>query len=382
MRSFPIAIRVIFTELIPTEQYTSACKRFAQQALDASMTEIVCEPVAGGLINSSFKIITDKGPELLLQKINKNVFKKPTEVQENYLHIWNHIKSQQLPLVLPEPITCAPQQYLYIDEDGEYWRAFRFIQNSQSCSVASTPAQAFSTAATFAHFTASFFDFDTRWLHHTIPDFHNLSFRFSQLTEALEKDMAGRKTAVHEYVEELLNRKHYKDFFDRIIRSAGAYRLRVMHHDAKIANVLFDKEDGRVICAVDFDTVMPGYYFSDLGDMVRSMACSLEEGSTDFENIYIKKEIYDAILSGYLSIMKDQLTTAELQHIHHPGLIMIYMQAMRFLTDHINGDIYYKIQYEGQNLDRAKNQLHLLFKLEAMLVAEYNYELVDPAPVK
>lgn len=368
--------------MISSEHYTEAGLRFAQQALDPSLTAIVCEPVTGGLINSTFKIITQQGPALLLQKINKNVFKKPTEVQENYLHIWNHVRSQKIPLTLPEPVTCAPQQYLYKDNDGDYWRAFRFINNSQTCPIASTPDQAYSTAATFAHFTASFNDFDTRWLHYTIPDFHHLAFRYSQLTNALENDLVGRKESVTGYVEEILQRKHYKEFFERITRSAGAYRLRVMHHDAKIANVLFNKEDGKVICAVDFDTVMPGYYFSDLGDMVRSMACSLEEGSTDFDNIYIKKDIYDAILSGYMSIMNDQLTTAELQHIHHPGLIMIYMQAMRFLTDHINGDIYYKIQYEGQNLDRARNQLSLLIKLEEMLVNEYNYELTDLSPVK
>lgn len=357
------------------EHYLEAASRFAHSGQDPELFTINCTPIAGGLINSSFKISYGQNPPLLLQKINKNVFKQPENVQSNYLQIWNHIQGNNLPLVLPEPIQCAPQQYLYRDSENDFWRAFRFIENSNNCAVANTAEQAYSTAATFANFTASFSEFDTRWLHHTIPDFHNLAFRYEQLETALATDPVGRKTLVVEQVNEILNRKRYKLFYERITRSTGAYPLRVMHHDAKIANVLFNLQDNSVICAVDFDTVMPGYYFSDMGDMIRSMACSLEESSTDFASIHVKREIYRAIHAGYLSVMGPKLTTAELQHIHHPGLIMIYMQAMRFLTDHINGDIYYKINYEGQNLDRAKNQLTLLFKLEEMLAADYNYDL-------
>lgn len=365
-----------------TELYLEAASHFAPSGQDPESGQINCTPIPGGLINSSFKIQAGQNPSLLLQKINKNVFKQPENVQSNYLQIWNHIKGNQLSLYLPEPISCAPQQYLHKDSNGDFWRAFRFIENSSSCAVANTAEQAYSTAATFANFTASFSEFDTRWLHHTIPDFHNLAFRFEQLETALKTDPVGRKESVIEYIDQILNRKHYKDFYERITRSTGAYPLRVMHHDAKIANVLFNTQDNSVICAVDFDTVMPGYYFSDMGDMIRSMACSLEEGSIDFESIYIKKDIYRAIHAGYLSVMGSKLTNAELQHIHHPGLIMIYMQAMRFLTDHINGDIYYKINYEGQNLDRAKNQLTLLIKLEEMLISDYNYDLGEPSTLK
>lgn len=365
-----------------TELYLEAASHFILSGKTPVSDSQYCEPISGGLINSSFKLKQENGASLLLQKINKNVFKDPVKVQENYLQIWNHVNAHQLSLILPEPITCAPQQFLYKDSAGDYWRAFRFMENSMTCAVANTTEQAFTTAATFARFTASFSDFDTRWLHHTIPDFHNLSFRYQQMESALEKDVAGRKESVINYINEILQRVHYKEFYERITRSTGAYPLRVMHHDAKIANVLFSNIDNSVICAVDFDTVMPGYYFSDMGDMIRSMSCSLDEGSTDFDAIFIKKDIYNAIHSGYLSVMGSNLTNAELQHIHHPGLLMIYMQAMRFLTDHINGDIYYRINYEGQNLNRARNQIALLIKLEEMLVTDYNYVIGGASSLK
>jgi thiamine kinase-like enzyme len=149
----------------------------------------------------------------------------------------------------------------------------------------------------------------------------------------------------------------------------------VMHHDAKIANILFSKKTGDVICPVDFDTVMPGYFFSDLGDMIRSMACSLDETSTDFENLTIRKEFYKAIVEGYLSVMKNQFTVSENKYIHYAGLLMIYMQALRYMTDYLNGDIYYKTNYAEQNFDRAKNQVILLKRLEEFFKDEYQFSV-------
>jgi thiamine kinase-like enzyme len=148
-----------------------------------------------------------------------------------------------------------------------------------------------------------------------------------------------------------------------------------MHHDAKIGNVLFNKINGRVICLVDFDTAMPGYYFSDLGDMIRSMAGCCDENSTDFDGIGIRKDFYDAILAGYLDVMKEQLTGSEKKYIHYAGLVMIYMQALRFCTDYLEKDVYYKTTYPEQNYDRARNQLALLKRLEEFLKEEYRFSV-------
>lgn len=147
-----------------------------------------------------------------------------------------------------------------------------------------------------------------------------------------------------------------------------------MHHDAKISNILFDSS-GKVICPVDLDTSMPGYFFSDLGDMIRSMVASQDEKDKELDKLYVRKEFYEAILDGYLSILENQLTEAEKKYIHFAGLAMICMQALRFLTDYLDGDIYYRIEYPEQNYDRAKNQLALLQKLEEFLEKQYGFSI-------
>jgi thiamine kinase-like enzyme len=200
-------------------------------------------------------------------------------------------------------------------------------------------------------------------LKDTIPDFHNLDLRCKQFEDSLQKNNIERKEKAGELIAELKQRKQYDDFYNSLADSSD-YPKRVMHHDAKVANILFSKTTGKVICPIDFDTTMPGYFFSDLGDMIRSMACSHDETSTDFENITIRKEFYDAIVDGYLSVMDKYLTALEKKNIHYAGIIIIYMQALRFMTDYLNGDIYYKTTYPEQNFDRAKNQLVLLQKLE------------------
>ena len=144
-----------------------------------------------------------------------------------------------------------------------------------------------------------------------------------------------------------------------------------MHHDAKISNILFSEETGQVICPVDLDTCMPGYFFSDLGDMIRSMACSEDESSSNFSEINIRKDFYESIVDGYMEVMQKLLTDSEKKFIHYSGLLMTYMQALRFLSDYLNGDMYYRTTYTEQNFDRAKNQLTLLQRLETFLSENY-----------
>ena len=201
-----------------------------------------------------------------------------------------------------------------------------------------------------------------------------MSFRYQQFEQALKQANPERLFKAAVLIEEVKKREKYKNFYEHITRSPQ-FPKRVMHHDAKIANVLFDKKSGRVICAIDFDTTMPGYFFSDLGDMIRSMACSNDEHSTDFEHLHIRKDFYKAIVSGYLEVMSDYLTPEEKKYIHSAGLIMIYMQAVRFIADYLNNDIYYQIGYAEQNVDRGTNQVTLLKDLEQFLNEEYNFSL-------
>ncbi|MBS1574757.1 MAG: aminoglycoside phosphotransferase family protein [Bacteroidetes bacterium] len=332
------------------------------------------EQLGNGLINHTFKISEkSSGKTLLIQQINKNVFKKPLDVQDNYLKLFQY-KNGSKQILFPSPVELKNNQPLFIDADGNYWRAFEFLDETITLDVPQNAKQAYATAKTFGQITAFLSSFNAEELNIVIPDFHNLSFRYKQFEAALKKAKEERLKKAITLIEEVRKRE-YKNFYEQLITRPTDFPKRVMHHDAKIANVLFDKKTGNVICAIDFDTTMPGYFFSDLGDMIRSMACSSDEHNTDFEKLHIRKDFYKAIVNGYLEVMNDYLTTEEKKYIHSAGLIMIYMQAVRFIADYLNNDTYYQISYPEQNFDRGLNQVTLLKNLEEFLSEEYNFRL-------
>ena len=335
----------------------------------------IIEPVNGGLINNSYRVTnTDTKNAFLLQQINKEVFKRPEDLQHNYITLWHYTEFEFTGFFMPAPIMYDDSNSLFIDNNGNYWRGFEFINNSYSPLVAEKAQQGKATAKIFGKFTACLNELNINELKVVIPDFHNLSFRYQQFEDSLKTEIYERLSLALPVIDELKNRERYMHFFE-IITESDEFKKRVMHHDAKIANVLFDKKSNKVICPVDFDTTMPGYYFSDLGDMIRSMACSYDENHKKFEKLDIRKSFYKAIVDGYMKAMKKELTPSEAKYIHFAGIIMIYMQALRFITDYLNGDTYYKTGYPGQNLDRSINQLTLLQRLEEFLLEEYNFRI-------
>ena len=340
---------------------------------DHSAGEITVETINGGLINHSYKVSCQLKPNFLLQRINKNVFEHPEQVQENYIRLWQYAEFEFTGLRLPAPKHCGKMTTLFVDRKENFWRAFEFIDDTRMHSATEKPAQAKATAKAFAKFTLAFADFNVEQLQIVIPGFHDLSLRFSQFEESLKGETYERMAKALPIVDALKKREKYKHFYEIIVES-DQFPQRVMHHDAKIANVLFNNKSGKVVCLVDFDTVMPGYFFSDLGDMIRSMVCPEDENSTNYDNITVRKDFYDAILSGYVDVIGKELTESEKKYIHYSGLLMIYMQALRFITDYLNGDVYYKITYPDQNFDRAKNQLILLQRLEEFLQSHYNFK--------
>lgn len=333
--------------------------------------EFTVTALSGGLIHKTYKVESQLSIPFLLQKINPDVFEVPEDVQENYIHLSEYAEFEFTGLRLPYPQHCNESNYLFKDKNGACWRAMEFIGNTKTLTIAEKPSQAKAVAKAFAKFTASYNEFNIDMLKETIPGFHDLSLRFKQFEDSLGGEQYERMHKALSLIDELRKRERYKFFYEEITDS-DKFPKRVMHHDAKIANILFSKTTGKVICAVDLDTTMPGYFFSDLGDMIRSMACSADECSTNFEKIKIRKNYYDAIMEGYLSVMQKQLMAIEKKYIHYAGLLMSYMQALRFLTDYLNGDIYYHRQYREQNFDRAKNQLTLLQSLEEFLKEEHN----------
>lgn len=348
-----------------------------QEAIDAfadTFHQFTAEPITTGLINQSWKITClQTGEAFLLQQINTAVFPEPGLLQSNYELLWKHIRETTLSFTIPAPKYFAGDTAFFIDSNNKCWRVFEFIPGAVTLNSIEDPEQARTVAATFAAFTAVFANFDATQLHHTIHRFHDLSFRFGQFRESLHSSYYERLHKSVLLIEELKKREHYSSFYD-IITDAEEFPLRVMHHDAKISNILFDNT-GKVICPVDLDTAMPGYFFSDLGDLIRSMAGNSDEKDREPDHLYIRKEFYDAIVDGYLSVMEKRFTGAEKKYIHFSGLSMICMQALRFLTDYLNGDVYYRIDYPEQNYDRAKNQLALLQKLEEFLKKQYDFSI-------
>ena len=349
-----------------------------QEALDAfadQRHEYVVEPLKSGLINHSYKITRKiNGEPFLLQQINPNVFPKPEAVLRNYELLWNHLQYDRIPFVIPKTKSFADGSSFFIDRHKHYWRAFEFIKGTETRTIAGDADQARAVAETFAGFTACFKNFKIERLQKTIPDFHNLSSRFKQFINSLHSGNFERLGKGAALVDELKKREHYVNFYEVLLES-DEFPLRVMHHDAKIANVLFEQVSGRVACPIDFDTAMPGYFYSDLGDMIRSMACNHDENNIAFSELTIRKDFYEAIVAGYLSIMDKQFTPSEKKYIHYSGIIMLYMQALRFLTDFMNSDKYYKTYYKDQNFDRAKNQFILLQKLEEFLLKNYQFKV-------
>jgi thiamine kinase-like enzyme len=346
----------------------------ALNAFAATFQQFTAEPITTGLINQSWKITCQQTGELfLLQQINTTIFPEPERLQHNYELLWKHIRETTLSFTIPAPKYFAGDMALFIDSDNKCWRVFEFVQDAVTLDTIENPGQAKTVAATFAAFTAGFASFDAKQLHPTIHRFHDLSYRFDQFKESLHSQCYERLHQSTALIEELKKRERYSSFYD-IIADSGEFPLRVMHHDAKISNILFDNT-GRVICPVDLDTTMPGYFFSDLGDMIRSMVANQDEKDKELDKLHIRREFYEAILDGYLSVLENQLTEAEKKYIHFAGLAMICMQALRFLTDYLNGDIYYRIDYPEQNYVRAKNQLMLLQRLEEFLEQQYGFSI-------
>ncbi|HEX8332181.1 MAG TPA: phosphotransferase [Segetibacter sp.] len=321
--------------------------------------ESIVVPIKQGLIHNTFRA-TDDTYDILLQKINDHIFKNVLALQQNYLTIYNHFQQKTSAFKLPELITTKNQELLLQKDDGEIWRAFSFISNSFTYESITDTQQAFEAAQCYGKLTAQLTDLPFSAIEKTIPHFHDISYRFNEFTEALGKANNSNKILASNQIETIIQYSFITDFYQFITYQPHLFRQYILHHDCKISNILFDKKTNEIICPVDLDTTMSGYFFSDLGDMIRSVGNNLPEDSKDLEQMKVNKEIIEAVEKGYSSAMATYLTPDENKWLPYSGHILTYMQALRFLTDFLNGSIYYKINYPLHNLDRTNNQLRFL----------------------
>jgi len=315
-------------------------------------------PFGNGLINLSWKITSGK-KEFLLQQINQQVFRNPPQIMQNLAVLAAFFKLHDPDYLFVAPIPANAGQNYVKDETGNYYRLFPFIKNSFSIDMVSDPALAFEAARQFGKFTRLLTPFDPGRLAITLPDFHNLSLRYRQFESALQNGNKKRISDSADTISFLKDQKKITDEYQEIKKNE-TLKIRVIHHDAKINNVLFDKVNQTGLCLVDLDTVMPGYYISDVGDMLRTYICPVDEEEADTGRIMIREEYFLAIVKGYLGEMNTVLSENEKKYFVYAGKFAIYMQALRFLTDYINDDIYYSIKYENQNRVRTRNQATLL----------------------
>ena len=324
------------------------------EAFRLSADTAVVEPIGHGLINHTWKV----NNKFIVQRVNDRVFNKPEAIADNIEKIGTYLQVHAHDYIFTYPIHNKSGTTLVYDPEFGYYRMFALIPDSHTMEVVPGADEAYEAAKQFASFTSQLQGFDVSSLSITIPNFHDLALRYHQLKEAIQTGNPERIRANEACITLIFSLVSIVETYHSIV-SEGTIQKRVTHHDTKISNVLFNGSH-KGICVIDLDTVMPGYFISDLGDMFRTYLSPVSEEETDCSTIGIRTDIYKAIVEGYLESMHQQLSAKELNYIFYAGKYMMYMQAIRFLTDYFNNDVYYSIRYEDHNLQRAINQLTLL----------------------
>lgn len=319
----------------------------------------------GGLIHDSFRVVAGSGLEersYLLQRINPTVFPDPAAVMANIQVVTAHLSGAVRRRGLSDPERRVPQLVptreggiTVRDAQGGVWRLIRFIAGTRSGTRAESAADAKEAGRAIGRFQAMLADLQTP-LAITIPGFHDTRARMDALQAAVADNPANRLALANHEVGTVLSRRAEAERFETL-RESGDLPVRVVHNDAKIANVLFDVRSGEAICVVDLDTVMPGLALHDLGDLVRSVATNAAEDEPDVRRVAVRSHYVEAAIAGYLAEAGAMLTAVEREHLNHAGRVIALEQAARFLTDFLEGDRYYPVTRPNQNLDRTRVQI-------------------------
>lgn len=323
-----------------------------------------------GHINDTFKLTTGNKTKssFLLQKINHHIFENVAGLMNNIALVTKHLKSIFESNCLDSKkhtLTIIPthsNNLYYQDEEGGYWRVYLHLDHTKSYDIVETPKQAFSGGQAFGLFQKQLSTLDAKKIIEILPNFHNIDFRLRNLDKAIEKDQVNRVEGVRDLIEFIRERRNSMRTIINMAEN-NELPLRITHNDTKFNNVLLDEND-QVQCVIDLDTVMPGYIAYDFGDAIRTIINPAAEDEKDLSKIKLNIPLFKSYTEGYLSEAKDFLTEKEVESLWYGVLLLPYMQAVRFLTDYINGDEYYKIHYPEHNLVRTKTQIKLVEELE------------------
>ena len=321
-----------------------------------------CIPFGHGHINSTYKIVTDQGNQYILQRINTYVFKDPVGVMNNAGAVTDFIRARvNDPRMALHFLSTKDGKLYHEDEQGEFWRMYDFVDGF-CLDAPQCDDDFYQSAVGFGQFQQLLSDFPAETLVETIPNFHNTIDRYRQFKEVLAKDPCGRLAGVQAEVDFLMEREELAGTLQRM-RESGELPLRVTHNDTKLNYVLLDRDTRKSLCVLDLDTVMPGLSLYDFGDSIRFGAATAAEDEKDLDKMTMDLNLFQVYTKGFMEACPT-LTDKEVEMLPMGALLMTLECGLRFLTDYIDGDHYFRIAYPQQNLDRARTQLKLVADMQ------------------
>ncbi|HBA64120.1 MAG TPA: mucin desulfatase [Lachnospiraceae bacterium] len=356
-------------EKVTREQRDEAIANFQYEGI---LTEE--RPYGSGHINDTYLLVFDvpeKGAvKVILQRMNSDIFTKPVELMENILNVTSYLRERIIENggdperetlnVIP---TVDGKPY-FVDSQGGYWRSYRFITGATSYDKVEKPDDFYQSAVSFGNFQRLLADYPAETLHETIAGFHDTKARFEVFKKAVADDVCGRAASVQKEIQFVLDHEDVANVFGDML-AKGELPLRVTHNDTKLNNIMIDDETGKGICVIDLDTVMPGLAMNDFGDSIRFGASTAAEDEQDLSKVSCDMELFDLYAKGYIKGCGGKLTEKEIEMMPMGAKVMTFECGMRFLTDYLQGDHYFKIHRENHNLDRCRTQFKLVEDMEA-----------------
>ncbi|MBQ2380875.1 MAG: aminoglycoside phosphotransferase family protein [Akkermansia sp.] len=335
------------------------------------------EELCNGHINTTYRAcyLTEDGVQerYILQRINDYVFKDPVMVMKNVEKVTRHIRWKTMRRrknTAGQPLTLYParggRNYIDLPEEGGMWRCYNNIEGTHTYDVVENTRQAYQAGNAFGSFQELISDMNPEDIRESIPDFHHTPKRYEALLRSVEADVEGRACKCE---AELAMLKTWSPMFNRLVdmQAAGDLPTRITHNDTKINNVMLDEDTDEAVCVIDLDTVMPGLALYDFGDMVRTATCTASEDEEDLSKVVMQMPFFESLAEGYLDAAHGFLTKNEIEQLSFAGWLITAEIGMRFLTDYLDGDKYFRIDKPEHNLIRARNQFALARSIQSNL---------------
>ncbi len=330
-------------------------------------------PYGSGHTNDTFAVIFQQADgsrrRYILQRMNHEIFKDPEALMENINNVTSFLRKKIVEAggdPERETLNVVPAKdgkSFFKDSIGSYWRGYVFIEGATSYDKVEKPEHFYQSAVAFGNFQKLLADYPAATLHETIPDFHNTTVRFETFKKAVQEDVMGRAKDVQAEIDFAMAREEDASVLMNMLKK-GELPLRVTHNDTKLNNIMIDDKTGKGICVIDLDTVMPGLALNDFGDSIRFGANPAAEDEKDLSKVWMELSLFESFTKGFLEACGNSLTDNEIEMMPMGAKLMTFECGIRFLTDYLQGDTYFKVHREGHNLDRCRTQFKLVADME------------------